>query len=86
MTGTFVYLEDIFIEAETWTEHMQRLSSLLQCLEETGLTIIQEKSSFGQGTVTFLRHVVGLGQTRPKEANIEAIIKFPKPKTSNIRR
>lgn len=42
LTGTFVYL-DILIVAETWTEHKQRLSSLLPYLEQAGLTINLEK-------------------------------------------
>ena len=34
-----VYLDDIVIYSKSWKEHLEHLSEVLNCFEETGLTV-----------------------------------------------
>ena len=43
------------------------------------LTINLSKSEFGQAQVTYLGHIVGLGEVKPVSAKVEAIANFPRP-------
>ena len=45
------------------------------------LTINLSKSEFGQAQVTYLGHVVGLGEVKPVSAKVEAIANFPPPES-----
>lgn len=76
-----VYLDDILVLSDTWTEHLERLSSVLQRLRNANLTVKLSKTSFCRATVTYLGHVVGQGLVRPKAANIKVILDFPVPTT-----
>ena len=81
LEGVYAYLDDIVIVGDTWEEHFHRLVLLLEKLTEANLTINLKKSTFGQGTVSYLGHVVGGGNVRPKVANVEAILDYPVPET-----
>ena len=73
LEGTYAYLDDIVVVGDTWEEHFDRLSALLERLSQANLTVKLKKSNFGQGIVTFLGHTVWGGNVRPKHANVEAI-------------
>ena len=45
------------------------------------LTINLSKSEFGQAQVTYLGHIVGLGEVKPVSAKVEAIANFPRPES-----
>ena len=61
--------------------HHQQLSRVMSRLQEADLTVKLAKTIFGQATITYLGHEVGLGVVRPKAANIYAIIQYPAPTT-----
>ena len=71
----------IVIVGDTWEEHFHRLTLLFEKLTQANLTINLKKSTFGKGTVTYLGHIVGGGNVRPKVANVEDILEYPVPKT-----
>ena len=79
LEGIMSYLDDIVVFSDTWEQHLDQLHKLWERLSSAGFTVNLAKSSFGQGTVTYLGHIVGQGLTRPKEANIEAILAYPLP-------
>lgn len=79
LEGVSSYLDDLLVKSDTWIDHIARLRSLFLRLAEAGFTINLAKSTFGNGTVTYLGHVVGQGLTRPKQANVEAIVEYPTP-------
>ena len=79
LPGVYAYLDDIIVIADSWQEHLQRIQTLFTHLVEAGLTINLAKTKFGNATVSYLGHVIGQGQTRPKLANVEAILKYPPP-------
>ena len=74
LEGTYAYLDDIVVVGN-------RLSAILERLSQANLTVNLKKSNFGQGTVTYLGHIVGGGNVRPKNANVEAILEYPVPTT-----
>lgn len=79
MEGVRVYLDDILILANTWSQHLERLSAVLQKLDAAQLTIKLAKTTICTATVTYLGHVIGQGQVCPKEANVCAILDYPPP-------
>ena len=81
LEGVYCYLDDILVTGQTWQEHLSRLETLFQRLREAGLTINLKKTTFCEATVSYLGHIVGDGNVRPKVANIEAIIQYPVPTT-----
>ena len=81
LEGVYAYLDDLVIVSDNWCDHLSRLHSLLTRLNEVGFSINLAKSTFGRATITYLGHVVGRGQVRPKDANIDAILTFPTPTT-----
>ena len=81
LDGVYCYLDDILVTGQTLEEHLSRLKSLFLRLEEAGLTINLKKSVFCKATVTYLGHIVGNGNVRPKTANIEAVLDYPVPTT-----
>lgn len=79
--GVESYLDDIVVYSDSWNVHLTSLQKLLDRLSSSGFTINLAKSQFGQGTVSYLGHEVGQGTTRPKTANIQAILAYPQPAT-----
>ena len=74
-----VYVDDCVIYSDDWQMHVVRVKEFLQRLEQAGLTLNVEKCSFGQATVMYLGHEVGLGKVAPLRANVESILRFPVP-------
>jgi len=81
LEGVHVYLDDILILSETWSQHLKSLSCVLQKLQDANLTIRLAKCTFCSATVTYLGHIVGNGKVRPKTANVEAILNYQVPST-----
>lgn len=67
--------------ANTREEHLELLRSFFERLSQAGLSLNLAKSKFTQGTVTYLGYIVGSGCVRPKEANVDAILKLPVPQS-----
>uniref|UniRef100_A0A669CU45 Gypsy retrotransposon integrase-like protein 1 n=1 Tax=Oreochromis niloticus TaxID=8128 RepID=A0A669CU45_ORENI len=76
-----VYLDDIVVYSDTWSEHMETLADVFHRLEWASLTLNLAKCDFGKAMVTYLGKQVGQGQVRPILAKIQAILDFPAPRT-----
>lgn len=81
LDGCGVYIDDIIIFTSDWKEHMKVIKQLFERLSAAELTVNLRKCDFARATVTYLGHEVGGGMVRPIEAKVEAISKFPIPKT-----
>lgn len=64
LKGCTVYLDDVVIYSETWKEHVNQICALFEWLAEANLTINLAKWEFAQGTMTYLRKVVGQGHVK----------------------
>ncbi|XP_066981054.1 uncharacterized protein [Macrobrachium rosenbergii] len=76
-----VYIDDVVLYSNTWTEHMQQIKEFFEAIRNANLVINLSKSDFGHAKVTYLGHEVGYGNIRPKHSNVEAVMSFPVPKT-----
>ena len=81
MNWCIVYLDDIIIFSDTKEEHLKRLRAVFQKLCAAGLKLKPSKCFFFREEIEYLGHVVsGKGIcTNPKK--IEAVSKWPTPKT-----
>ncbi|UYV75954.1 K02A2.6-like [Cordylochernes scorpioides] len=75
------YLDDIVVYSDTFEEHLERLSKVLSCLQQAGLTINPDKCLFGSTRIKILGHVVDKDGIQPDSEKVEAIKKFPVPKS-----
>ena len=78
------YLDDLVIFSDTWEEHLVYLEAVLGKLQEFGLTANMTKCQWAMAECTYLGHVVGGGQVKPEINKLEAVEKFPVPKTKNV--
>ena len=81
MNWCIVYLDDIIVFSNTKEEHLKRLEAVFQKLMAAGLKLKPTKCFFFRDEIEYLGHVVsGKGiSTNPKK--IEAVTKWPTPKT-----
>ena len=81
MNWCIVYLDDIIVFSDTKEEHLKRLEAVFQKLMAAGLKLKPTKCFFFRDEIEYLGHVVsGKGiSTNPKK--IEAVTKWPTPKT-----
>ena len=73
------YLDDLVIYSTTWAEHLDHLSSVLQRLQDAGLTIKLGKCNFATHECTYLGHTIGNGSTKPEKSKVENIQNYPVP-------
>ena len=76
---TGAYLDDIIIFSSSWSEHLKHLRLVFGRLQSAGLTLKKSKCVFATAVVDYLGHTVGLGQVQPREAKVQALLKFPRP-------
>ena len=81
MNSCIVYLDDIIIFSDTKKEHLERLEAVFQKLSAAGLKLKPSKCFFFREEIEYLGHVVsGKGiSTNPKK--VDAVAKWPTPKT-----
>ena len=78
---TAAYLDDLVIYSETWEEHLRHIQSVLDKLQEAGLTAKPAKCQFGMAQCTYLGHIVGNGRVYPEADKLQAVKAFPIPVT-----
>ena len=79
MDAKDIYIYDVVIFSDNWSDHICQIKRFFQIMREAKLTINLMKSEFGKATVKYLGHIVGQGQVRPFDAKIQTIAKFPIP-------
>ena len=72
-------MNDVLIHGTTREEHDERLSKVLQRLQELGMTLNSEKCYFAQTSVKFLGHVVDSSGTKPDPGKVSSILDMPAP-------
>lgn len=77
-----VYMDDIIIFSTSLQEHISNLKQVFQRLSDAKLKIQLDKSEFLRQNVEFLGHIITPSGIKPNPKKIEAISKFPIPKTT----
>ncbi|CAM4536418.1 unnamed protein product [Lepidochelys kempii] len=75
------YLDDVAIFSDSWAEHLEHLQKVFERIREAGLTVKAKKCQIGLNRVTDLGHQVGQGTINPLQAKVDAIQKWPVPKS-----
>ena len=79
LEGVGIYVDDIVIYSNSWSEQLKRLEAVFCRLAAANLTVNLAKSDFGLAKVIYLGHVVVLGNVTPVEAKIKCIVEYPIP-------
>ena len=77
----FVYLDDVVIYARDLKEHEEKFQQAMDRLRAANLKLQYEKCEFLKKEVVYLGHVISEHGIRPDEKKLEALKKFPLPKT-----
>ncbi len=73
------YLDDVLIAARSREEGLQRLSMVLQRLEDYGVRVNEAKCKFLQPSIEYLGHVISSKGLQPQESNLAALREAPEP-------
>lgn len=74
-------MDDILIHGKSQEEHNRRLESVLTRLKKHGLVLNESKCSFSTSKVKFLGHIIENETVKVDPERIEALKKFPTPKS-----
>ena len=79
--ATFIYMDDLIVGSVNKEQHLLDLRCLFQRLKDKGRLLNRKKCELGRAYLTFLGHVINAdGNSIPSE-RVEAITRFPVPKT-----
>ena len=81
MNWCIVYLDDIIIFSDTKEEHLKRLEAVFQKLCAAGLKLKPSKCFFFREEIEYLGHVVSGKGISISPKKIEAVSKWPTPRT-----
>lgn len=81
LSEVLIYLDDIIIFSETIDEHITRLQRVFTRLREHGLKLKPSKCHLLVEEVLYLGHVVSRDGIKTDPAKIDAVKKWPVPKT-----
>ena len=76
-----VYIDDILIFSKTLKQHYQDIRKVLRILKENGLVVRKDKCEWVKTSVEFLGHHLNARGLAPLPQKVEAINKFPKPRS-----
>jgi len=74
-----VYLDDVLVFSETWSDHVKHLRMIFARVRSAGLTLKRSKCEFAAAELDYLGHHIGLGQVSPREQKVRALVDFPRP-------
>ena len=76
-----IYLDDIIIFSKTPDDHITRLEGVFEKLAKAGLKLKPSKCEFFRSSLKYLGHIVSKDGIATDPRKIEAITKWPQPKT-----
>jgi Reverse transcriptase (RNA-dependent DNA polymerase) len=77
----FVFKGDVLVASSTHKQHLADLRAVLEWLQQQGLVLNMEKCLFGATELDYLGHRVSATGIKPITSRVEALAKYPQPKT-----
>ena len=77
-----VYLDDVIIFSTSLSEHLLRLEEVFKRLRKANLKIQLDKTEFLKHEIAYLGHTITPQGVKPNPDKIDAILKYPIPKTT----
>lgn len=77
----YQYMDDFVVSTEEFDDHLEVIDTLLSRLNGAGFSLSLEKSKFCRENIDFLGFVVSKDGLRTNNDKIEAIVKYPAPRT-----
>ena len=75
------YLDDILIMGQTFSEHMDLVSKVLQTLLTYGIKIKVSKCEWVRSEVEYLGHIVSESGVKKTPEYLEKVLNYPRPRT-----
>ncbi|KAK9886172.1 hypothetical protein WA026_015683 [Henosepilachna vigintioctopunctata] len=80
------YIDDILIFSESFEEHIDHVSQLLEAIMKEGFRLKLSKCTFALDSVKYLGHIIKHNSISPIKDNLISIRNFPEPKNKkNVR-
>ncbi|XP_066445489.1 uncharacterized protein, partial [Eleutherodactylus coqui] len=79
--SVLIYLDDIVVFGTSFEDHLKKLRQVLGRLQDHGLKIKPKKCQLLQQRIEFLGHVVTPEGVQPAPSKVEAVQKWPQPRT-----
>ena len=76
-----IYLDDVIVFSKTPEEHVERLAAVFDKICKAGLKLKPSKCEFFKSRINYLGHIVSRNGIETDPKKIEAIQKWPRPKT-----
>ena len=71
-----VYMDDLIIFSDTWSDHVKHVRKVLDALRGAGLTANPQKCEWGGEQLQFLGHIVGKGGISIPEARVASTANY----------
>jgi len=78
-----IYIDDIIIYSQTFSDHLKHLKAVFGKLKEAGLTLKPSKCRFAAKEVTYLGHIFSKDGIHVDPDKIEAVKSFPEPNSQH---
>ena len=82
LEGVNSIFDDIVVHAATYEEHIIRVEKVLQRLEQSGLTVNEEKCKFCIPSIEFMGHLLSAHGIGPTESKVQDILNARKPESA----
>ena len=76
-----IYLDDVIVFSKTPEEHIERLEAVFKKISDAGLKLKPSKCEFFKKRIHYLGHIVSNKGIETDPKKIEAIVKWPRPRT-----
>lgn len=77
-----VYIDDIIVYSNSFSDHLKHLSSCLSLLQKHNWHVKLSKCQFASSSVNYLGHKVSAGVISPIDKNIEKLLAMKRPETA----
>jgi len=75
-----IYIDNITIASETWTQHTEHIKQVLEKLNELNIKISRKKLKIGHRALRILGRLVSKDGVKPDPAKVDRIKRWPFPK------